>query len=84
MSTLVLIQYGYEYVYDKTVEVVLFFLLSPLVSIVPLLVWPIVLFIIGVLVWLVSIVILLTGMVSICGCELLHCIFHITGVEVHY
>ena len=79
-----LTHYGYMYVYDKMVEVFLFFLLPPLVSLVPLLAWPIPLFIVGVLAWLVSIVILLTGMVSICGCELLHCIFHKTDVEAHH
>ena len=60
-----LTHYSYMYVYDKMVEVFLFFLLPPLLSIVSLLAWPIPLFIIGVLAWLVSILILLIGMVSI-------------------
>ena len=66
------------YVYDKMVEVFLFFLLPPLLSLVPLLAWPIIpLFLAGATAWLVSIVILLIGMMSICECELLYCIFHV-------
>ena len=75
MQLVVLTHYSYKYAYDKMVEVFLFFLLPPLLSLVPLLAWPIPLFIVGVLAWLVSIVILLTGMVSICGCELLHALY---------
>jgi len=67
------------YSYDKMFEVFSFFLVSLLVSLVPPLPWQIALAVLGVLALLLSIVTLLTGMLPMCGCELLR---SISGVHV--